>query len=125
MIDKSRWLFVALSVIVILAQLRAIIRLLNVPADLVIQTSLILPLELLAGGGWTLLFSITAVNLARKRPHAMRWNLWALCGFFIYSAARLFLFTQADYDRNRLPLIVIVTTLFVAFVAVYAAKQTE
>jgi hypothetical protein len=125
MIDKSRWLLVALSVIVALGQLGAVIHLLHVPTDLIMQTRLILPLELFAGAVWALLFSIAAVNLARKSPHAMRWNLWVLSGFFMYSAARLSLFAQADYDRNRLSLMVIVTTLLVGFVAVYAAKQTE
>jgi hypothetical protein len=125
MIDRSRWLLVGLSAVLALAQLGAVLRWLNVPTDLAAQTRLILPLEWLAGGLWALFFTITAANLVRRRPGSMRQSAWMLGGFTIYSAARLLLFAQAEYDRNRLPFIVIFTTLFVVFVAVYAAKQTE
>jgi hypothetical protein len=72
-----------------------------------------------------LLFTIAAVNLVRRGTRALRRACWIIGGFVIYSAARLILFTQADYDRNRLVFIVIVTTLLVALLAVYAMKQTE
>ena len=106
---RRRWWVIALTIALALMQTGAIIRLLNTPAALTEQTSLVLPLEIVAAGLWTLIFAILAVNLLRLR--ATRLAKWTFIGFATYSTVRLLLFAQADYDHNRLPFLVAANAL--------------
>ncbi len=125
MIDRQRGWLVGLTLILALFQVGLVVRTLQIPAELAAQIQLILPLELVLSSGWALIFAITAVNLVRQRPRARCWAIGLIGGFVIYHMARLLLFAQADYDRNRLSFIMIVTTLLVALLVVVATKQTE
>ena len=106
---RRRWWLIALTIALALMQIDAIIRLLNTPDALTEQISLVLPLEIFAGGLWTLIFAVLAVNLLRSRT--TRLAQWTFIGFATYSTVRLLLFAQADYDQNRLPFLVTANSL--------------
>ncbi len=112
-----RWRLIVLAVALALFQAVAAARTLTVPPELAAQLSLPLPLEFAAGVWWALLFTFIAVNLVQMKPQAVRWMGWALVGFIVYSFARLLLFAQADYDRERLPFLLVLTLLSVIVAA--------
>lgn len=56
---------------------------------------------------WTLLFFTASVSLLRNQNWAMRLIVILLMAFIGYNAARWLLFAQADYEQNRLPLLLI------------------
>ena len=116
-------LLVGLTLVLALVQFGAVFQ--AIPAEVISQISLNPTLDRAISGVWALIFALTAVNLVRNRPHSKRWAAGLIAGFVIYSTARLFFFTQADYDRQRLEFILIITLPLVALLTVYAAKQTE
>ncbi|MGB1286295.1 MAG: hypothetical protein ACPG7F_07180 [Aggregatilineales bacterium] len=65
---------------------------------------------------WAGLFGFAALRLVRMRQNAIGYTVRLFMLFAAYSLLRLILFTQADYDRNRLPfLIIIVLMLLIAY----------
>ncbi len=111
------WRLIILTGALAMFQAVAAVRALHVPAALAAQINLPLPLEFVAGGLWSLLFTFITVNLIQTRPLAARRAGWAIIGFIIYSAVRLLLFAQADYDRERYPFLLLLTVLISAIVA--------
>lgn len=110
---RRRWWLIALAGGLTLMQAGAALRALSIPPELVVQVSVLPPLEFVAGGLWALLFALITVNLLRKR--AARTALVALSVFLVYSVLRLLLFTRADYDQNRLPFLVLLTVCLLVF----------
>ena len=115
--SPRRWRLIVLTAALALFQAVAAARTFTVPPQLTAQLSLPLPLEFVAGLWWALLFTFITVNLVQTRSQAVRWTGWALAGFIVYSFVRLLLFTQADYDRERLPFLLVLTLLSVIVVA--------
>lgn len=69
----------------------------------------------LIGTGWTLGFTWAAIALLRRRPRAAELALWLWIGYVSYSCLRLLIFAEADYDRGRLPfLLVLVGFILIA-----------
>lgn len=56
---------------------------------------------------WGLLFCAAGVSLLQGRARARRLIAMLFMAFIGYNAARWLLFVQADYERNRLPLLLI------------------
>jgi hypothetical protein len=82
----------------------------QVPADLVPQLALPLPFQFVMSIGWCIGFLIMTVLLWRRTVGAVWWS-WALIGAWsIFSTLRLLFFTQAVYDRGRLPFLIIAVT---------------
>lgn len=89
------------------------IRALRLPSDV----SLSAPLEFIASVIWAGGFALLAVR-RRARP------IWlALIGFAAYSAARIVLFARADYDRGRVPLLLIVIGVIMIVLTLFAARS--
>lgn len=86
----------------VLFQMGAIVRMANLQPALASQISLIAPLELVAGVVWMALGAWVLMNLLRRKPGSAQQTAWIIIGFSIYSLIRLFLFSQAEYDRGRL-----------------------
>ncbi len=118
---RRRWWLIVLAAGLTLMQTGAALRALQVPPELAGQISLLPPLEFVAGGLWALLFAFITANLLRKR--AVRFALMGLSAFLVYSAARLLLFTEADYDQNRLPFLVLLTVCLLVFPAVFLLRR--
>lgn len=106
------WRLIVLSTLMWVYQLAALLRSLTYPPALTAQLNLWQPLEILASGLWALIFAGLAVTLIRNR--ISRWTTWAFIGFIVYSALRLYLFAQSDYDRSRLTFILLAALLIVA-----------
>lgn len=114
MIEKNerlprRWWLIALTLALALIQFGAVLYLINTPDTLTEQISLIVPMEIVVGGLWALIFAGVAVNLLRSRT--VRLVHWFFIGFATYSTARLLLFARADYDQHRLPFLVVANLL--------------
>jgi uncharacterized membrane protein YhaH (DUF805 family) len=105
-----------------LFQFVAAIRTLQLPDDL--PVSLLIPLEVAAGFSWGLLFALATVALILYKPYAARFALWLTLSFLVYSVIRLTLFAQSDYDRQRLPFLIV--TLFVIIILAWLkTRHTE
>ena len=63
--------------------------------------------------------------LARRNGHAVRYTAWLFVLFILYSLLRLMIFAQADYDRGRLPFLVIVAALMISVVFRAREKKTN
>lgn len=107
-----------------LFQLGAVLRALQVPANLTAQISLPLPLEIVASGFWALVFALLTLNLIRLKAYAQRSTPWAIIGFIAYSAIRLLIFAQADYDRQRLPFLFISSAIILLIPVAYLLRRS-
>ena len=109
MTTPRRWWLITLLAALGLYQAGVALHALRVPPELVAQVHLPLALDFVAGVLWALLFILGAVNLVQKRPAS--YNVRVISGFIVYSVVRLGLFAQADYDRQRLPFLLVVFIL--------------
>jgi hypothetical protein len=101
----GRWLAV-LPLLLAVFQVNMALRALQTPGEIAAQTALPLPLDALASGVWAFFAVWAGWRLLRGRPGG-RQVFMLFAGFTLYSVLRLALFTQAGYDRQRLPFLVI------------------
>ena len=101
-----------LALLMLLVQFGALHNLTTIPPEIAVQLSLILPLELALALAWALIFAWLAVNLWRGAQTRRLWQALAL--YVVVSVLRLLLFARADYDRGRLPFLLL-TLLLAAF----------
>lgn len=113
---RPRWL-IALLIGLVLFQVNAALRTLRVPAELATQVRLFPALEFVFGIFWALGAGLLLWAVWQRRPSAMQRSMWFLIGFSIYSLLRLFLFTQADYDRGRMAFLVATAAIGLALLA--------
>ena len=110
-------------------QFGAAYRALNMPEALAAQVSLIPPLEFVGAVTWGLILSLVTWRIAWHKSRNLRSSVFALVAFIVYSVARLFVFTRADYDVNRLRFLLVVTILILVIGLVYwvrpRAQPTE
>jgi hypothetical protein len=64
--------------------------------------------------GWALLFLFAAGRLYQQKPGADRLAGGLIVAFILYSLGRLVVFARADYDRARLPFLLVATVLLLA-----------
>lgn len=128
---RSRW-FITLMGLLALFQGGAALRVLHIAPDLTAQIALSLPLEFVVSLLWTGTAALTARALWLRRPAAERQARALLAGFVGYSLLRLILFAQADYDRGRLPFLLVIsgllcTSLIIPWLLrhVYAYRATQ
>jgi len=62
-----------------------------------------------AGAVWAVLFCTTAYRMFRHGGRSQRLFYGLLIAFMIYNLLRVTLFAQADYDRQRLPFLILLT----------------
>jgi len=64
---------------------------------------------------WAGAFSWGLLSLLKGADYAKRRALWLIFGFLVYSTLRLGLFARAEYDRQRLPFLIVggLTTLII------------
>ena len=73
---------------------------------------------------WSGVFMWAAVGLwQQKRIH--RRALMLMIGFVIYNGVRLTIFTQAEYERQRLPFVWVMTILMVVVLLLIRQTWTE
>ena len=103
-----RWLAVLTSLLTLI-QAGTAWRTLQTPPELAAVVSIPMPFELVASGIWGLLAAFVTVTLVRRSPRALSYAARLLLGYGVYSLARLALFVRADYDQQRLPLLIALT----------------
>jgi D-alanyl-lipoteichoic acid acyltransferase DltB (MBOAT superfamily) len=97
----------ALVLLLALFQAGAVARASQTPASLAEMVHLPAALNLAMSLIWSLFAATVFILLWTRHKRAPAYAAALLLGFILYSAARLALFTQADYDRGRLPLLVV------------------
>jgi len=117
----SRWL-AALTGILTLIQLGGALHALQIRPELAAQVSLSMPLEVAASTTWALLSASVTLALLRRLPRALHHAAWLLIGFIGYSLGRLVLFAQADYDRQRLPFLALVSLVLLLIPTAYILR---
>ncbi len=108
-------------ILLALVQVGAAVRALTLPPDLATQISLLPALEFLVAGMWAGVFAFQAWLLMRSadKRRARRRTVVMLGAFVVYTVARLAVFAQADYDRNRLPFLLLLTVIVLFIFTVY------
>ncbi len=117
------WWLCALTTALALFQGAAAGRALALPPALAAAVSLPGALGFVAAGIWALLFALLTVNLWRLRLNAVHHTAVAVIAFVLYSAARLTLYARADYDRQRLPFVLLAALLCCAVPALYLLRR--
>lgn len=121
----SRYVLPLLTFALALFQAGAAYRAITTPPQLAAVVALPLTLEVVLSGLWTLLFSYTTFTLIRQKSRAVYRAIMLMSVFIIYSVARLILFVRADYDRQRLPFLLILVILTLIFPAIYLIRRRD
>lgn len=101
-------------------QFGAAYRALRLPED--VSVSLLVPMEFIAAVAWGLILSAATWRVAWYRARNLRTGIFAMVAFVVYSVARLFVFTRADYDQNRLRFLLVVTILVLIASVIYLMR---
>lgn len=102
---RAPWWCIALFAGLALVQGGGLVRSLWLSGDAGITLSVPTPVDVLGHLVWTILLGWTAWGLLRNVPQAVNRSIWLLSVFIIYGVLRLLAFAQADYDRQRFPLL--------------------
>jgi hypothetical protein len=102
---RRRWRWISLLLMLALFQAVGVLRMLTLPADLAGLVSLFPWLEMVAGSLWTLAFAYLAWQFWRNSA-TVQAAVVLLTLFAVYRVGRIALFARADYDRQRLLLLV-------------------
>ena len=120
---KYPWWLILLAAALTLFQLTSAIRVLQIPPAVSAHVSLLPALEFIAGMLWALLFGFGTATLVQGNIRARRYIAWVLLGFILYSTVRLLIFAQSDYDRQRLPFLIVLTLFISAIPVVYLLRR--
>ena len=104
---RPSWPLIVLALLVIY-HIVDMIRVLRFPAEFADSLSLPVPLRLMTGVTWGLLFAWSMLDVVKRNPASVNRARYLLVLFVLYSVVRLLIFTEADYDRQRLPFIIAV-----------------
>lgn len=103
-----------LCAILALFQITNALAVLQLPGVVASAVSIPGVLQVVLSAGWALLFLIAAVSLVTRKHAGPRLAGGLFLAFVMYSLLRLVIFARADYDRERLPSLLIVTVLLLA-----------
>jgi hypothetical protein len=118
-------LLMLVTALLALIQIGAAWRALQVPPALAEQVSLPLPLEFVGGLLWAGVFAVLTYWLVRRRRGAARLVAAVLGVFALYNGVRWLLFTRADYDSERLPVLLAAMSVFVILVGVVVWRRPQ
>ena len=121
----TRYLLPLLTYALALFQMGAAYRAVTTPPQLAAVVALPLIVEFVLSGLWVLLFIYTTFALIRQKSSAVYRAILLMSVFIIYSVARLILCARADYDRQRLPFLLILVILTLIFPAVYLIRRRD
>lgn len=105
---RPRWLIVIALTLAIYQGLAAINGL-QQPGVLGIDLGQVGLLQVVTGVVWAVLFLTAAYRLFSHARRARQFFYVLLIAFVVYSLLRLILFAEADYDRQRLPFLILLT----------------
>lgn len=104
-------LWVIIFILLILYQIIATIKVLQLQDTLHIRTSIPALFALGMSIIWVISFSGVTLALLRHKRGASRFAMGVAVGFIVYNTLRLALFAQADYDRERLPFLLLIAAI--------------
>jgi hypothetical protein len=123
--NRAPWWFTGLIIGLMLIQVGGMVRWLWLSSDVARALSLPSSVDAVGQLVWSLLLAWAVWSLIRGAPLAANRSIWLLIVFIIYSVLRLLAFSQADYDRQRYPLLLalalipFVSTILLCFRAVW------
>lgn len=118
-VGRERQVMVVTAALAIF-QFGAAYRALHLPEN--VSTSLLPLLEFVAALVWGIILSAATWLVAWHKPRNLRTGVYTMVAFVVYSVARLFVFTRADYDYNRLRFLLVVTILVLIAAVVYLMR---
>jgi len=80
-------------------------------ADILSESSLPVAMQVTVATVWAVGFLLATVGLVRHNRLALRYSGWLIVTFILYNLLRVVAFAQADYDRQRLPFLMILTLI--------------
>ena len=107
---RPLWL-IAFTCLMMLYQIAWMLNVLQLPDDLKAQISLSVPLEVIVSLVIVILFTFGLYALVAKREWAIRYTIGVFGLQIGYTLLRLILFADADYDRQRLPFLLILFSI--------------
>lgn len=81
-------------------------------------------LQIITNLTWALTFTWITIHLAQRKLWAKIRAFWLLVGFIIYSALRLLIFSEADYDSQRAPFIIALSVIILIVFALLRIART-
>ena len=97
-----------------LFQIITALRVLQLPDAVASVVSIPPMLQVALSAGWALLFFMAAVTLYNRKVFSVRLAGGVIVAFMLYSLLRLVVFARADYDRERLPFLIVLTLSLLA-----------
>lgn len=100
---------------------------LQLPPELAEDVTQPVALMFVGGALWAFLFVLVTVNLIQSRRYAKRIAVACIIIFTCYTVARWVIFTRADYDQARLPILIfgtfcVVTILVASYFDIKAGR---
>lgn len=93
-----------------------IVHVMQLPENVAGQLSFPPALQIIIGIFWITLSGIVWVRLVRRQSQGVRFAIWLIVGFLIYSGLRIVLFSQSDYDQQRVPFLLVSVISIIVFV---------
>lgn len=100
-----------LGLILALVEIGALIAALRMPDALANEVGKVRVLDVVGSAVWAVVFLLLAIPVLRRQRSAVRAAVWSLVVFLAYNVVRWDAFIRADYDRGRLPLLMIGTLI--------------
>jgi hypothetical protein len=95
-----------------LVQVGTIIELLTLPPDIVNELYFSRNAQMMIAVTWASVSLWVIMGIVRGKTYYSKHGLWIIYGLIVYSLLRLVLFAQADYDRQRVPFLVVLLGIF-------------
>ena len=74
---------------------------------------------------WSILFAYALIRIGKKQAHALRYSAWLVVIFIVTRLIQTIIFVQADYDRNRLGFLIMVTLVILAVPILLLMQQEK
>lgn len=118
---RQRRILLIVTAALALFQVMAALRLIFTPAEILQQTHLVIPLEMLLSLFWAGAFARITFVLLRGKLNAVRYTYGLIGLFLLASSLRLAIFIQSEYDRQRLPFLI--AAVFVLIIVLIVAAR--
>jgi hypothetical protein len=125
MISRSPnyWL-VAIAGLMAIIHFTAIWEVLTLSQSVAVKVSLPPLIQVALNLTWALTFTWITIHLAQRKLWAKIRAFWLLVGFITYSALRLLIFSEADYDSQRAPFIIALSVIILIVFALLRIART-
>lgn len=100
-------------------QLGQIISVLSWFEYVVSDKTVVLLVDILCSILWEVVFLAGTGAIWYGFPWALRRTFWVCAGFMLYNVARWVVFTKADYDRGRLPFLIVSVGSILAIMMIF------